>query len=81
MGREQLVREIKAAALARMEDAARTEGDFKKIIEQWNHLDENRERRERYHEIGRPNAEMLHWDKIPICTMRLTKHQKAVLEV
>ena len=63
MGREQLVREIKAAALARMEDAARTEGDFKKFVKQWNHLDENRERRERYHEIGRSNEEMLHWDK------------------
>ena len=64
MGRELLVREAKAAALARMEDAARTEDDFKAVVKQWNHLDENRERRERYHEIGRPNAEMLHWDKL-----------------
>ena len=64
MGRELLVREIKAAALARMEDAARTESDFKKVITQWNHNDENRERRERYNEIGRPNEEMLHWDKL-----------------
>lgn len=64
MGREQLVREIKAAALARMEDAARTKADFQKVIKQWNHLDENRERRERYWEKGRPNEEMLHWDKI-----------------
>ena len=64
MGRELLVREIKAAALARMEDAARKESDFKKVIEQWNHNDENRERRERNHEIGRPNEDMLHWDRI-----------------
>jgi Phage tail sheath protein FI len=64
MGRELLVREIKAAALARMEDAARTESDFKKVIKQWNHNDENRERRERYNEIGRPNEEMRHWDKL-----------------
>ena len=64
MGRELLVREIKAAALARMEDAARTEDDFKKVITQWNHNDKNRERKERYWEIGRPNEEMLHWDRV-----------------
>jgi len=63
MAREQLVREAKRAALTRMEDAARTESDFKAVIKQWNHLDANRERRERDHEIGRPNEEMLHWDK------------------
>lgn len=64
MGREQLVREIKAAALARMEDASRTENDFKEVVKQWNHNDKNRERRERYWEIGRPNEEMLHWDRV-----------------
>ena len=64
MGRKQLVREVKAAALARMEDAARTEDDFKAVVKQWNHLDKNRERRERDHEICRPNEEMLHWDKL-----------------
>jgi len=47
-----------------IEDAARTEADFKAVIADWNRLDKNRERRERDHEIGRPNAEMLHWDKI-----------------
>ena len=64
MGHEQLVREIKRTALTRLEDAARTEDDFKNVIKQWNHLDRNRERRERYWEIGRANEEMLHWDKI-----------------
>ncbi|MDL2232391.1 hypothetical protein LJC63_02260 [Ruminococcaceae bacterium OttesenSCG-928-L11] len=64
MGRELLVREIKAAALARMEDAARTEKDFNAVVKQWNHNDRNRERKERYWEIGRPNEEMLHWDRI-----------------
>ena len=64
MGREMLVREIKAAALSRMEDAARTEDDFKKVIKQWNHNGKNRERKERYWEIGRPNIEMLHCDKV-----------------
>ena len=63
MAREQLVREAKRAALTRMEDSARTPDDFKAVIKQWNHLDANRERRERDHEIGRPNEEMLHWDK------------------
>ena len=64
MGRKQLVREIKRTALARMEDSARTEEDFREVVAQWNHLDKNRERRERYHEIQRSNEDMLHWDKI-----------------
>lgn len=59
--RKELVRDVKRAALERMEDAARTEDDFRKVISQWNHLDENRERRERDNEIGRPYEEMLHW--------------------
>jgi len=58
MGKKQLVREIKAAALARMEDAARTTGDFQAVVNQWNHLDENRERRERYHEMMRTERTM-----------------------
>jgi len=53
MERRQLVREIKRAALDRMEDAARTENDFKATIVQWDKLDENRERKERYHEMQR----------------------------
>jgi len=64
MGRELLVREAKAIALTRIEDAARTEDDFKAVIKQWNHNDRNRERRERDHEIGRPNEDMLHWDRL-----------------
>ena len=64
MGRELLVREAKAIALTRMEDAARTESDFKAVIKQWNHNDSNRERKERNHEIGRPNEDMLHWDRL-----------------
>jgi hypothetical protein len=64
MGRTQLVREAKRAALTRMEDAARTEQDFKQVVAQWNHLDKNRRRRERYNEVNRPNEEMLHWDKV-----------------
>ncbi|HCA30990.1 MAG TPA: hypothetical protein DEP23_16255 [Ruminococcaceae bacterium] len=64
MGKKQLVREVKRAALTRMEDAARTTADFNAVVKQWNHLDRNRERRERDHEISRPNEFMLHWDRI-----------------
>ena len=59
--RKQLVRDVKREALTRMEDAARSVKDFENVIKQWNHLDENRERRERDNEIGRPDEEMLHW--------------------
>jgi len=48
-------------ALTRMEDAARTVGQFEKVLEQWDHLDENRERWERDHEKGRASEEMLYW--------------------
>ena len=64
MGKKQLVREVKRAALTRIEDAARTVWDFKAVVKQWNHLDNNRERRERYNEVSRPNEEMFHWDKV-----------------
>lgn len=63
MGKELLKREVKVIALTRMEDSARTVSDFKAVVKQWNHLDRNRERRERDHEISRPNEIMLHWDK------------------
>ena len=48
-----LHREARALALRRIEESARTEDDFQKVIEWWDKLDENRERRERDHEIGR----------------------------
>lgn len=64
MAKELLRREAKQIALTRMEDAARTVGDFKEVVKQWNHLDDNRERRERYNEVSRPNETMLHWDKV-----------------
>lgn len=51
--RRKLKRELRAEALTRLEDAARTQNDFQKIVEWWDRLDENRERRERYHEILR----------------------------
>lgn len=51
--RKKLRRELRAEALARLEDAARTQRDFENVIAWWDKLDANRERRERYHELSR----------------------------
>ena len=47
---KRLKREIRAEALKRLEEAARTESDFLTVVGEWNKLDRNRERRERDHE-------------------------------
>ena len=47
---KRLKREIRAEALRRLEEAARTESDFLTVVDEWNKLDRNRERRERDHE-------------------------------
>lgn len=51
--RKKLKRELRAEALARLEDAARMQKDFENVIAWWDKLDANRERRERYHELSR----------------------------
>ena len=51
--RKKLKRELRAEALARLEDAARTQRDFENVIAWWDKLAANRERRERYHELSR----------------------------
>lgn len=51
--RRELKRELRKKALERMENAARTLPEFKEVVKTWNHLDENRERRERNHELLR----------------------------
>lgn len=56
-----LLRECRLLGLKRYEDAARTEEDFREIIKTWDMLDANRERRERAHEIGRPES-LLEWN-------------------
>lgn len=56
--RKLLKRELKAQALARLEDSARTVTDFKNVAAWWDRLDANRERRERYHEILRSNDDI-----------------------
>lgn len=48
--RKWLSRASQREALRRMEDAARTEEQFAEVIKQWDHIDENRERKERDHE-------------------------------
>ena len=50
---KRLKREIRAEALRRLEEAARTESDFLNVVDEWNKLDRNRERRERDHETLR----------------------------
>ena len=47
---KRLKQEIRAEALRRLEEAARTESDFLTVVDEWNKLDINRERRERDHE-------------------------------
>jgi len=60
--KKQLQRDIKAAALERLEDSAKTPEDFKKVIRQWDNRDENRERKERYWEICRNDEDFpLEW--------------------
>ena len=55
---KKLKRDIEAEALKRLEEAAKAKGDkedFEYIVKQYDRLDANRERRERYHEILRGN--------------------------
>lgn len=57
-------RDLEMEALARLEDSARTEEDFANVVTWWNRLDANRERKERYHEIGRSDVP-LEWGMSP----------------
>ena len=57
-----LKRDLRAAALERLEQAAKTPEDFKKVIKHWDNRDENRERKERYWEICRNDEDFpLEW--------------------
>lgn len=55
--RKLLKREIEAEALERLEKTAKTKEDFDEVIQQWNRRDQNRERKERYHEIDRNDVD------------------------
>ena len=52
-GRKLLKREIRAQALKRLEDSARTLKDYENLVAWYDQLDANRQRRERYHELFR----------------------------
>ncbi len=51
--KKKLKRELRREALTRLEEAARTQTDFDEVVAWWDKLDENRERRERDHEVLR----------------------------
>lgn len=51
--KKKLKRELVREALARMEDAARTQSDFEEVIKIWDKLGQNEVRRVSNHEIGR----------------------------
>jgi len=51
--RKQLARNVRAEALIRMEEAARTVEDFQAVIGEWDRRDANRERRQRLYEVQR----------------------------
>ena len=62
--RNKLKRELEQEALTRLEDSARTEEEFANVVTWWNRFDANRERKERYHEIGRSDVP-LEWGMSP----------------
>lgn len=51
--KKKLKREIRSESILRLEEAARTADEFKIVIKWWDRLDDNRERKERYHEVSR----------------------------
>lgn len=52
-GRKLLKRELRAQALKRLEDSARTLKDYENLVAWYDRLDANRQRKERYHELYR----------------------------
>lgn len=56
--KKKLKREVRREALARLETSARTTADFENVVSWWDKLDANRERRERYHELGRSGDDL-----------------------
>ena len=59
--RQKLKRGLDRESLNRLEGAARTEEEFEVVNREWDRLDRNRERRERYYEQLVSNA-MFDWD-------------------
>ena len=77
--KKQLKRDIKSAALERLEQAAKTSEDFNKVLKQWDKLDSNRERKERYWEISRNNEDFpLEWGE-SACGTAFPKNLNTIL--
>lgn len=62
--RKKLWRDTQKEALARLEDSARTEDDFRNVQSWWDRLEANADRRYRYHAIGRSDVP-LEWGATP----------------
>ena len=62
--RKKLWRDTQKEALARLEDSACTEDDFRNVQSWWDRLDANADRRYRYHVIGRSDVP-LEWGATP----------------
>ena len=60
--RKQLVRDLKREALTRLEEAARTEQEFERVIKRWDQLDKNRKDREIYNNEVLMSDDMFDWD-------------------
>lgn len=56
--KKKLRREVRRESIARLETSARTTADFENVVSWWDKLDANRERRERYHELGRSGDDL-----------------------
>ncbi len=62
--KKKLWRDTQKEALARLEDSARTENDFRNVQSWWDRLEANADRRYRYHVIGRSDIP-LEWGAAP----------------
>jgi len=51
--KKRLKRELAREALARLEESARSEGEFEEVIRLWDKLEQNEVRRVGNHEVGR----------------------------
>ena len=56
--RKLLKRELRAQALKRLEDSARTLKDYENLVAWYDRLDANRQRKERYHELYRSGEDV-----------------------
>ncbi len=68
--KKRLVRDMKAEALNRMENAARTEAEFRAVQEVWDDNDKSRERYLRLHEV---------WDEDTVIEYNLSRHGGSVI--